>query len=77
MAAQQETHCDLPCWFCSVYIGLTREKDASCWPKMLKNVINSRSHVYLLVPVQPQIVLMLFWWRSQAKKNDKNFLELS
>lgn len=36
MAAQQETHCDLPHWFCSVYIGLAREKNASCWTKMLK-----------------------------------------
>lgn len=36
MAAQQETYCDLPRWLRSVYIGLTRQKNASCWPKMLK-----------------------------------------
>lgn len=77
MAAQQETHCDLPSWFCSMYIGLTQEKNASCWPKILKNAIDSSSHGYPLVPIQPQIIWMLFWWRSQAKKNEKDFLELS
>lgn len=40
-----------------------------------ENVINSRSHGYRLVPIQPQIVLMLFGGVHKPKRRRKTFLK--